>query len=142
MKRYIHCTNHSILWYYTPSCCISDFHRKGSKWRWVDGTFLVHSNIGSLVGLGIVILYLNCSKNYPVNKSDQNIVGVNLSLPHLVELLDEMSLCVYLTLCRKLLAALVVHNVLIQKRFPRGEDTDHEQLTSSMALFLVLLPES
>ena len=55
----------------------------------VNGTFLVHSNIRSLVGPGIVILYLNCSKNYSVNKSDQNNVGASLSEPHLVEMLDE-----------------------------------------------------
>jgi len=78
----------------------------------VDGTFFVHSNIGSLVAR-IVILYLNCSKNYSVNKSDRNIVGANLSELHLVELLEEMlSVCVYHMLCRKSLAALLIIRIL------------------------------
>ena len=129
MKRYVHCTNHGI---YTvvlyPSCYISDSHRKGGEWRWVDGTFFVHSNVWSLVA-GIVILYLNCSKNYSVNKSDQNIVGANLSELHLVELLDEMlSVCVYRTLCCKSLAAFLimriltscVNSIMIHKRWRHG----------------------
>ena len=51
----------------------------------------------------------------------------------------------YLTSCHKLLALLLcvfLCHVLIQKWFARGEDTDPEQSTSSMALFLVLLPDS
>jgi len=36
-----------------PSCYISDSHKKGWEWRQVDGTFLVHSNIGALLDQGL-----------------------------------------------------------------------------------------
>ena len=74
-------------------------------------------------------------------------LGVSLSGPHLVELLDEMSVCCQSSVCtcavnllRSYCACSCV--MLIQKRLTRGEDMDPEWPTSSMALILVLLPES
>jgi len=53
--------------------------------------------------------------------------------------------CTYCTLCCKSLAALIEHTLascVQSKWFTRSEDMDPEQPTSSMALFLVLLPDS
>jgi len=61
-----------------------------------------------------------------------------------MELLDEISACLYCTLCRKLLAALIscIIATCINSQTSWIEVMNHQQPTSSMVLLLVLLPDS
>jgi len=61
-----------------------------------------------------------------------------------VEVLDEMYVCLYCTLCCRSLAALILcilASCVNPKMIHKGvEDTNHEKPTSSMAPLLVMLP--